>query len=399
MYGSEIILLLFMVFLSAIFSLTEAAFLSVGMITVQALVKEKKYGADALARLKQNPKQLIIGMLIGSTVANFTAVSLATAYLSGPFPKLGIWISTIVMTVFVLIFGQVLPKIIAEAKAIPLILFMSKPAEIYLRIISPITSKLVKFTSKFAGDSIHVVSVEEFRSMVGQSKKDGVLNEISSKVMDNILVLQDSALSKVMTSKKSVVSLRSDMTVAQATEQALKTDFSRFPVYKKDTEEVAGIISVTDLLNASRKGKTRNKISGFLQEAFIIPETMDLELLLKQFESQDIHIACVVDEYGYFKGVVTKDAILKAILGSVIDEEDMERPRRALLPAKTPLGEVNKLMGIKLESAEVNTLGGFIEEKMQKIPKVGDRIKIKSTTFQVTKASNHEIKEIKVSNK
>jgi len=379
-----------------LFSFIEASFLSVSAVKASSLVSERRRGAKALFRLKQQPRRLIIAILFSNTLVNFTAVAIATTFFSGLFPNSGIWIATLVMTAVVLIFGQIMPKIIAENQSVPIALFFAHFAEILIKILTPIVYLIEKMLSEIDLPNAKATSENEFKTMINKSRQDGIISKKTAKLMDNIVDFETMPLSNVMTPRKNIMMLNAEEKISDVLEKVLHLDITRFPVYEKEENHIIGVVSLTDILRAIKNRKKQHLVKSIVQKAIIMPESKKTSELLSEFESQDYHLAIIVNEYGYITGVVTVQDILKVLVET--EKEEQKPLRRVIVKGKTEILEVSKILNVKIDS-ESKTIAGYIEENLQRIPLQGEKFSIRTLAFEVLKASLQEIEEVKITHK
>lgn len=394
MVASTIVVIIVLVVFSAIFSMIEASFLSLSAIKVNALKREKRLGADALFYLKQNPKRLIVTTLLGNTVVNFTAVTMATILALTYFEN-GAFIGTLIMTLVVLIFGQIIPKVIAEQNPVPIALFFSRQMMLLMKVLWPIVYVLDKIAVKVSKGftSENSISDDEFKMLVLHSKQDGVLSRESANLVNKILDFQETPVNKLMTPKKLVHIVDANQKVAKVIDELIKTGFHTIPVYEKSKDNVIGVVHVEDLIKAVREKKSAKTIKTFTKEHFVIPETRKIEDLVPDLVNE--RMAIIVNEYGFFVGVITLPDVISSLFTREVTAPESKKKRGSIL-GKTTLTEVNNMFGVRLESDSVNTIAGYIELELQRIPKMGEKFQIKSLNVEIVKATKQEIKEIKI---
>jgi putative hemolysin len=400
MLGSEIVLIILLVLLSAYFSIIEASFLSVSIVKVSSFLKENKLGAKALMRLKQDPRRMLTGIIVANTVVNFTAVSVSTIFFLQFFPEYGIWISTLVMTVIVLIFGQLTPKIIAEQHADKLALIMAQPAEIMLKLLYPIAYIFEKITillSRRFETKGKVFSDKELKEMVLAGKREGGLSSKAAEMMHNIIEFQETKLTDLMTPKSDVLMMHADDRIADAGDKMLKRDISRIPVYNSTSDHIIGIVSLTDVLRAVRTRRGRKKLRSVMQEPYVIPDTKNVQDLICDFESKDIHLGIVIDEYGLFAGIITVDDLLRRILGHFVENIRIPPRKTEVLAGKTSISEVNFMFRTNIREKGVVTVAGLMEKKLQKIPSPGEGLQVNSLNFKVLKSTKQSVQLVRIS--
>lgn len=389
------------------FSLIEISFISLNNIKISSLVNENKFGADILLDLKKKPNKVIIAVLIGNTVVNFSAVSLATLILTDIIPNHAILISTIVMSFLVLIFGQIVPKVVAQKNAAAIAPILAFPTRIFIKLFFPaiyFCEKISEKVSKGIGsNSSQKVSQDELESMIQISRKDGIIDDKIGEILSNLVKVKDVLLENVMTPKSSVIMLGANQKIKDVMNLALEKDYSRFPVYKDNENNIVGVISMTDLIRAVKSKKTDKVVSSVMHDAFIIPKTKGVLDLLLDFKEKNVHIAIVIDEYGLLLGIVTISDIIQRIFGRTLKEEMVVEKKKAkdflILKGEVTIEELNKLFSSDIKIEGINTINGFIENSLQRIPVKGEKFEIDGFKIEVKKATAQKIEKIKISRK
>ncbi|NCN86612.1 HlyC/CorC family transporter [archaeon] len=403
----NIVILCLLIVFSAIFSGMETALMAVSRVKINSLVEQKKKGALALQRIKNKTHKLIITILIGNNLINISAAALATVTFSQLFGSNGVGMATGIMTFMILVFGEIAPKTFASQNAVKVSLKVARPLEILMKILSPLVwffEKITGFVTKLSGGKKkEEISEEDLKSFLSMGRKEGVLDKDEAEMMHNILEFKDTKVVDVMTYEDEIEMIDGNKTIQDVLEFIVKSPFSRYPIYLNERDNVIGIVDVDDVLRALHEKKTRRKIKTIAKDVLFVPESKEVDELLSELDKRNEKIALVVNEYGDVIGFVSIEDILEEIVGDVFDKS---RRRSAYLTkinerlfrtkAKIPLEELNKILETNLESETSNTLGGFIQEKLGKIPNKGDKIKYKKFIFEVEKASRKGIEFVKI---
>lgn len=404
--GTQIIILVVLIVFSALFSGIETALMSVSQIKVDSLVRQKRRGSQALSRIKANPSKLIITILIGNNLVNIGAASLATVAFTNLFGSAGVGIATGVMTFLILVFGEITPKTFASQNAVRVSLLVARPVEILSYILSPLVKffgLITKITSKLLGSKEEApVSEEELRTIVNLGRREGILDKESAEMMHNVLEFRGTKVTEVMTPDANIEMINGTLRLGEVIDFVIKTPYSRYPVYMGNEDNIIGYLDVDDMLRYVKNKKLSSKVKSAIKPAYFVPESKEVDDLLMEFENKKIALAIVVDEYGHISGMVTVEDILEEIVGDIFDKsrKDSSFIRRindkmVRINAKASLEEVNRMLHLSL-SGRCNTLAGFIEDKLQRIPKKGEELRMKGYTIVIDKVTNQMVKSVKV---
>lgn len=405
--GTNLIILGVLIVFSAIFSGMETALMAVSRVKVNSLVEQKKKGSLALQRIKSNTHKLIITILIGNNLINIGAASLATVTFMEIFGSGGVGIATGIMTFMILVFGEITPKTFAAQNASKISLTVARPLEILMKLIAPIVwffEKITGFVNRLSGNQKgKEISEEDLKSFLSMGRKEGVLDKDEAEMMNNILEFRDTKVDEVMTAEDEVEMLDGTKTIAQVLEFVVKSPFSRYPVYLKERDNVIGIVDVDDILKAIHEKKTIKKLKSISKPVYFVPESKEVDDLLSELEERHEKIALVVNEYQDIIGLVSIEDILEEIVGDVFDKSKrrssyIKKINEKLFKAvaKVPLEEVNRVLDVNLESVSSNTLAGLIQDKLQRIPKVGDKVKVRRLTFVVDRVNPKGVVSVRI---
>lgn len=424
MIGS-IIILIILILINAFFASAEIAFISLNDAKIDIQAKEGNKKAKKIQNMLKNPSKFLATIQIGVTLAGF----LSSAFASDTFadklaPILNTWlpsvsistwksisiiIITIILSYFTLVFGELVPKRIAM-KYYEKVSFASIGV---IKTISVITAPFVKFltfstniVSKLfgvTGEEEDNVTEEEIRMMVDVGEEKGTIKEEEKEMINNVFEFNDKFASEIMVPRNKIFALDIDMTIAEVIEK-LSEDmrYSRIPVYDENMDNIKGIIYIKDLL-ISNKNKN-SKIKSLVKEAYFVSETKRVNELFQELRKDKKQIAIVLDEYGGTAGMVTMEDILEEIVGEIYDEYDKETDKfkkidnnTFLFDASIALYDVEKFLDIDIDEEDVDTLGGYLIKKLDRIPKDGEKpiVETEKVTYKIEKVKDRKILKVK----
>lgn len=407
MLEMQIGILAVLIALSAFFSGVETALMSVNHIKVRSLLKQKKRGAETLHKLKQNPHRLLITILIGNNLVNIGSASFATVVFTDMFGSSGIGIATGVMTFLILVFGEISPKTFCAQNAERISLIVARPIDIMATILSPIVKffeLISRGMSRLLGSKEEKeLSEDELRTIVTMGREEGILSREAARMMQNVMDFGDTKVKEIMTPDIDVQMVDGNARLKDVLNFVVKTPFSRYPVYIGNRDKIVGILDVDDVLKYAKSNRLGKKVKETARKPFFIPESKEIDDLLVEFEGKDIPVAIVVDEYGHVSGLVTVEDILEEIVGEIFDKSKRTSiyikridDKVTKVDAKASVEEVNRMLNLGLKEKQFNTIAGFIENKLQRIPKKGERVRLQNVTIEVDKVTKQGIKSVKV---
>ncbi|MEE0999647.1 MAG: hemolysin family protein [Treponemataceae bacterium] len=409
----SLVTLVFLVVMSAFFSSSETAFLSLSKIKMRQMLKENKKAATPVAKLKQNTDNLLTLILVGNNFVNTFASSLATSVALGFFGESGVGIATAVMTVLIIIFGEILPKSFAANNPEKLSIFLAKPLSLLKIILKPITfifsafSKMIsKFVETFQKNPLPSVTEEELKTLIEVGDEEGTLEDGEKEMLYKIFEFTDLRVRDILRHRSFVKAIDSKANYEETLSKFIESGYSRLPVFKDDLETILGTIHYKDVLyfSGSKLNFTAEKI---VRKALFIPETISVVTLLMRFRTEKHTFAVVVSEHGNVEGIVTADDALKAVFGRITDEYNSKSispeerirvtgKREFLIPGDMFLNDVNRIFSTDLESEDFDSLGGWLLEQFGYLPENGEKLKIGSTTFTVEDVGSRRIQSIRM---
>ena len=315
---------------------------------------------------------------------------------------------TVLITFFLLVFGELIPKSIALSdpesvglKTARLVEKFSKIAIVFVKILTFSTNVLLKPFGRKTYTGRAYVSEEEVRMLIREGREQGVFEPAEQALIHSVFEFTDMSAKEVMVPSTRMVTININTPVEDIKNILAEEQFSRYPVKGKDLNDIRGILYVKDFLNAFAAGAV--DIRKLIKPPFFIPETMKISFLLKEMQRKRVHMALVIDEYGGVSGLVTMEDLLEEIVGEIRDEYDTESPfiklddKTFLIDASISIRDLKEDHGIDIpESTEYETLGGFLLITLQKIPKVGDVVQIEGKKITISEMVAQRISKVKL---
>lgn len=384
----QLIILVILLLLSAFFSSAETALTTVNKIRMRALADEGNKRAKMVLKLTEDSGKLLSAILIGNNIVNLSASSLTTTIAIGFGADIAVAIATGIITVLILIFGEITPKTLATIHAEKLSLLYAYPIHFVMTIVTPISvvinlmARVIFFILRVdPNEKPDAITEEELRTMVDVSHESGVIEEEEREMIKNVFDLGDAKAKDVMVPRVNVIFADVESTYNELIDIFREYKFTRLPVYEGMTDNVIGTINMKDLLLYDTTKEFQ--IREFLRDAYFTYEHKNISELLVEMREASYNIAIVLDEYGETAGLITLEDILEEIVGEIHDEydeyEEDELLKRIndfeyILEGSISLDDLDDRLELKLESEEYDSLGGFIIERLDRHPEVGDEI-------------------------
>ena len=399
------VIFLLLLLLSALFSSSETAFLSIGKIRVRRMESIGTPGSRRVLKLLKDPHKLLITILVGNTFVNIAASSVMADTLYGFFGEAGVGVSIVVMTGILLIAGEVTPKMFALKNAVNLAFFTSIPLIFFEKIFFPVSwvlERVSRFIVRAMGIRIiterQKVTDAEIRSLFSMGQKRGVVKEKEINMVENVLSFKSSDAADIMTPRIDLVALDLGGTRDEIEKEIKENKFSRYPVYVHTIDNIVGIIHAKDVLLSDSA-----HVREFVRKPLFAPESMKVDDLLHELRSKHKHMAIITDEYGVTSGIVTVEDILEEIVGEIRDELDEEKPKIRMLDQKTyevngqaHIDEVNDELGMGIDTEEVDTIGGYVILELGKIPVTGDVLETNGFRIKVMDVSKNRVTMLEI---
>ena len=403
------IALVVLILLSAFFSASETAYSSLNKARLKTQLESGKATVRRAYALSENYDRLLFTILVGNNIVNITATTVSTLLFALLIrnESVSATVSTAVMTVLVLLFGEITPKTIAKEMPERFACAVSYPLSFFIFILYPLTliftgwKALLRKVFRFRNDD--VITEEELLTYVEEAGEDGTLDESETDLISSAIEFNESEVGDILVPRVNVIAVNIDSPMEDIQRAFLEHGFSRLPVYKGSVDSIVGMIHEKDFYAALMKGA--GDIRGIVTSVALATEHMRISVLLRSMQRQKVHLAVVVDEYGGTLGIVTLEDILEELVGEIWDEHDEVVDYFNKLDDKTYLVDGNaeltdffELFSLKEdEEIESNTVSGWVIEKCGDIPPIGYTFDYKQLKIEVTKRNLKKVLEIKVS--
>lgn len=399
-----ICVLIVLVALSAFFSGTEMAFSTASKPRLKSLSQDGNRRAKLALKLADNYDELLSTILIGNNIVNIASSSIATLLFVKYFADKGATLSTVVMTVVILIFGEISPKSIAKEVAEPFAMAVAPVMNLLNKIFKPLNFILVKFKDllkkMFKLKNSSAITESELLNIVEDAAQDGGIGSGESELIINAIEFNETEAIDIMTPRVDLTAVENTATNDEIAKIFKESGYSRLPVYEDTVDSIIGVINEKDFHNYVYG--TDNSIQFILTPAEFIPPSMKIPQLLKLLQKNKLHIAVIVDEFGGTEGIVTLEDILEELVGEIWDEHDeIEDGIKALsensyiVPTSMELDDFFEKFDID-EETDVSTINGWVIEKTDKIPQTGDEFTYKNLSVKVIRVDGQRADEILV---
>ncbi len=404
----QIVLIVILIILSGYFSATETAFTSVNRIRMKNLAGDGNKKAEKVLSLSEKYDKLLTTILIGNNIVNIWMTAIATAICIWLYGEHGAVIATVIITVVVLIFGEITPKNIAKEKSEGFSMFSAPFIGGLMTILTPVTwifSKWKQFiTWLFKIDEDEIITDDEILTMVEEAETGGQLDEDRSELIQNAIEFDELTAEDVMTPRPDMVAVDTDCTSEELATLFRETGYSRLPVYEEDIDRIIGVINQKDFHN--HIVGTDKKITDYIIPVVFVAETIKIFDLLRKMQQLKTHMAIVIDEYGGTEGLVTMEDIIEELVGEIYDEHDVVINKEILplqngsyrVQASANVEKIFDYLDIDEEIQEVNTINGWVAMNLDRLPKRDDRFETrlgdKLLKVRVTKADDRKAIEI-----
>lgn len=382
-----IISIVFLLVLSGIFSATETAFTSVNKIKMKSLASDDNVSAELVLEITENFDKFLTTILIGNNIANIATTSIATVMFIKLYGHYGATISTIVVTVLVLVFGEISPKNIAKDKAEGISLFMAPAVKVLMILFTPLN--WIFGIWKRIVDKIFKISTEqgytedELKTIVEEAKTGGNIGEYQSELITNAIEFEDLEAIDIITPRIDIIAIELGTPNEEIAKLFKSTGLSRLPVFEDDLDNIIGILNQKDFHNyVVGEGKSVNL---YIKPVAYVAESIKASILLKKMQAKATHMAIIVDEYGGTTGLVTMEDIIEELVGKIYDEHDTVEMREVtdLIDGSYSVAggaNVEKFFELQGEDIDIDatTVNGWAMIELDHIPKVGDAFEYES---------------------
>ena len=383
----QILVLAMLLGLSAFFSASETALSTVNRIRIRTLSEQGNKRAMKVMLLTEKPDKMLSAILIGNNIVNLSASSLATTWTMNMFGSKAVGLATGVVTLLVLIFGEITPKTMATARAEKISLRVAGVIWCLTIILTPLimivgflAGMVIRLLSGVKEEKHETITEEELRTIVDVSNEEGVIENDEKKMINNVVDFGDIVAKDIMIPRIDMVYIKSDASYDDIIEIYSREKYTRYPVCEDSTDRVVGIINVKDLIMYDKS--TEFDINNYIREPLFTYEYKKTSELLNQMLKSTDNIAIVLDEYGVTAGLITLEDLLEEIVGEIRDEYDEDEKEglvslgngEYLIDGAMRLEDINENIGTSLVSEDYESIGGLIIGKLDHIPEVGEEI-------------------------
>lgn len=405
----QIVLLITLLLLSCFFSASETALMSLSKIRIKHMVEERIKGADKIAKLLENPNKLLSSILVGNNLVNIGASSLATSIAIDIAGSEGVAIATGIMTMLVLIFGEITPKTLAVQNSEKIALLVASPITFIVIIFKPIviifnyiSAPIIKLLGGQANGKQPYITQEELKTMVDVSEEEGVLEVEEKEMIYNVFEFGDLQVKDVMVQRVDIVALDVDSTYQEVMEVVKEEQFSRTPIYRETIDDIIGILNVKDLLLLDNVDDF--SIERIMREPYYTYEFKKIMDLFRDMQRERAYMAVVLDEYGGTVGIVTMEDLVEEIVGEIEDEYDDEEDKdievvkedEYIVTGSIRIDDLNDLIGTSMESEEFDSIGGFIIGQIGTFPDVGQEVTYENIRFKIEEVDKNRIMKVRI---
>jgi len=408
----ELLLLLLLLCISALFSGSETAFFSLSSYQIEKLVLKNPKKGVKIRKLLNSPRSLIITILIGNEFVNVSISSISAGIIIHVLGQETPWINIGIILPMLLLFGEITPKTIAIYKNEKFSSFMVSPLSFFKTMISPlrwlikkISDKVVNIFVKESSRKESILTEDIVKTIVEEGEREGVLDDLEKKYIFKIFDFGDTTIDEVMTPHSNLFCLPFELPLKEMIQQIKLNHYSKVPIYRQNRDNIIGILFATDLIGLSNKEieESEKTLHRILREPYFAPVNKRADDLFRTFQRKKMSFAIVLDEYGGIQGLVTMEDLLEQIFGDISDEYEKEKkhhqkisPSTFKVKADMPLEKFNKLIGADIKSEEMDTIGGFLFSLFGELPKENMKIKFNDLLFIVNKITKKRIDLITV---
>ncbi len=423
---AQLVVLVILIFINAFFAASEIAFISLNDAKIEKQAKEGNKKAKQIEGMLKSPSKFLATIQIGITLAGFLSSAFASdafaaklspvLYNLMPFFSLTVWnnisivLITIILSFFTLVFGELVPKRLAmkyyekisfgSIGIIRAIFILTSP---FVKLLTFVTNGISKLFGVSETDEEQVTE-EEIKMMVDQGEESGNIKEEEKELINNVFEFNDITVSEIMRHRKDIFAVDINISTDELMDELEKEEFrySRIPVYDETIDEIKGILYVKDVLKNIRKKSFR--VKNVVKEAYFVSQNRLINEVFKELQKNKTQIAIIVDEYGGTAGLITMEDILEELVGDIYDEYDkVEKEYEKiddntyLLSGSLPIYDVNKLLDAKIPEGDYDTLSGYLQEELGRIPKDEENpiIETESVTYKIEEYEDKRIIKVK----
>ncbi len=391
---------------SAFFSGSETALFSLNRLKVRQMAASRSPSKGLVAKMLSNPHRLLATILLGNILVNVASSSLGENITSHLFSGgMALLVAVLAMTLLILLFGEIMPKIIAVGWPEQIAPLVAIPLNLFSMVISPARRSLRWITDLFVGAMAHKpfpspgVTEEELKTALDIGYSEGAVHRLERDLIENVISFGDKRVEQVMTPRVRMVSIEVNTPIDRALRFLKRKGYSRIPVYEGNEDTIVGVLHIKDFLRQPKKEALRD----YLRPVYFIPETKKIDDLFREFQSKRQHLAVAIDEYGIVSGVITMDDLLEEIVGKIAHKKreawaayKKVSPDRIVVEAAMELEDFNQQMKTSLRDDQAQSIGGYVINQLGRIPKVKEKVRIGDLEFEVLEVEPRRIVRMQV---
>ena len=405
-----LIILIILVLLSAFFSSAETALVTVNKLRVKTLADEGNKKAITLMKIIDNSSKMLSSVLIGNNIVNISSSALATIFAQTVFGNYAVSIATGILTLVVLLFGEITPKTLATINAEKMALFYAPIIWTLMCILTPVIfivnklSAFVMFILRIDPNKKGNTYTEtELRTIVDVSHEEGVIETEEREMIKNVFDFGDTAAKDIMIPRIDMCMVDIESTYEELMEVFRQTKYTRFPVYRENTDNIVGIINIKDIL-LYKHGQEIFNIKNFLRKAHFTYEFKNLSELMIEMKKNSINITIVLDEYGATAGLITIEDLVEEIVGDIRDEYDYDEEDKIkevnefefLVNGQAKLDDLSEILPTALVSEDYDSVSGFIIDKLERLANEGDEVIHENIRLVVEEMGKNRIEKVRI---
>jgi len=398
----------FLLVLSGFFSGSETALMSVNKVEIRHLAQEGNKKAKIVDGLLRKPDNLLTTILVGNNLVNVAASAIATKVATNVFNNFGVGISTGVVTLLLLIFGEITPKSLATRRAKQFSMNVARPIELCYYLFFPLVKGL-SFLVQVVNKDEHslgtkpFISEDKIRRFLAVGVREGVIETDERQMINSIFEFDDITVKELMIPRIDMVCVDIDDPLEKLRDIVIDRGLSRIPVYNGTIDNIVGIVYAKDLLPLLKEDKSDITIQKIMRPAYYVPESKKIDNLFSELKKEKIHMAIILDEYGGTEGLVTIEDLLEEIVGDIQDEYDEEEKlikettnNKIIVDGRVDIDEINYELGISLPEEDYETISGFVLSMLGYVPEEGEKVEFSNLEIIVTEISQRRISKVEI---
>ncbi|MDI6809490.1 MAG: hemolysin family protein [Candidatus Eisenbacteria bacterium] len=395
------------VILCAFFEGTEIALISLNKVKVRHMAESGDRRAKAIVRFIQDPRKFLGTTLVGANLSTVLASTLSTIWFIRHFGETGAVISTAIVTVILLVFGEAVPKVIGRERASTVSFRSIRILEFFHRLFFPVialvssmSERIVSPFSKGKKDERFLFTKKELQMLLSESESGDAVGSDKRKMLSGVFEFGETTLDEIMVPRTQIAGVEKGTSVKDALKIAQQAKHSRLPVYEETLDKILGVVHIFDLFVASSPNEAIDELA---RPVLFVPEAKKCDDLLKELQQTHGHMAIVLDEYGGTAGIVTVEDLVEELVGEIADEDEASRiavrkldESTYLVDAQLGIDDLNDSLGIAIPEGDYETLAGFILSELGRIPARGERIKVGRAFIEILRSDKRRIGTVRI---